>query len=76
MPNRRNNVSHSGIQNLFFIHWTIQIFNALVLVEWYNNLEHMVLEDEIETPVQAFVRKQSPKGISEEEMGADMHAKS
>ena len=26
------------------------------LVEWYNNLEHMALKDEIETPAQAFVR--------------------
>ena len=45
------------------------------LVEWYNNLEHMALKDEIETPTQAFVRKQAPKGISEEAMREDIHAK-
>ena len=33
------------------------------LVEWFNNLEHMALKDEIEAPAQAFVRKQTPKGI-------------
>ncbi|MCY4492132.1 MAG: hypothetical protein OXC46_11830 [Thaumarchaeota archaeon] len=46
------------------------------LVEWYNNLEHMALEDDIETPAQTFVRKQPPKGISDEGMRADIHAKS
>ena len=42
------------------------------LVNWYNNLEHMSLKDEIETPTQAYERKQPPKGISDEDMGADI----
>ena len=46
------------------------------LVDWYNNLEHMSLKDGVETPAQAYVRKQPPKDITAEAMGEDVHAKS
>ena len=45
------------------------------LVDWYNNLPHMSLMDGKETPAEAYVRKQAPKDITAEEMGADSHAK-
>ena len=45
------------------------------LVEWYNNLEHMSLKDELETPAEAYIRKQPPKDITTEEMEVDVHAK-
>ncbi len=34
------------------------------LVDWYNNLEHMSIKDEIETPEQAYMRKQPPPNIT------------
>ena len=45
------------------------------LVDWYNNLPHMSLMDGKETPAEAYVRKQAPKGITTEAMGEDLHAK-
>ena len=42
------------------------------LVEWHNTLEHMSLEDGIETPAEAYERKQAPEGISDKEMEADI----
>ena len=46
------------------------------LVDWYNDLPHMSLMGGRETPAEAYVRKQSPKDITAEEMGEDLHAKS
>lgn len=43
------------------------------LVDWYNNLEHMSLKDGMETPAQAFIRKQPPLDVTPEEMEADAH---
>ena len=43
------------------------------LVEWYNNLEHMSLKDELETPAEAYIRKQPPKDISDKDMEAQTH---
>ncbi len=34
------------------------------LVDWYNNLEHMSLKDEMETPAQTYVRKHPPQDIT------------
>ncbi len=34
------------------------------LVNWYKNLKHMSLKDEMETPVQAYVCKQPPQDIT------------
>ena len=45
------------------------------LVEWYNNLPHMSLKDGRETPMEAYVRKQAPKGITKEEMVSDLYVK-
>ena len=46
------------------------------LVDWYNNLEHTSLKDEMETPAQAYVRKQAPKDITVQEMEEDIHESS
>ena len=44
------------------------------LVDWYNNLPHMSLMDGRETPAEAYVRKQAPKGTTAEEMEGDPDA--
>ncbi len=46
------------------------------LVDWYNNMPHKSLMDGMETPAKAYVRKQTPKDITTEEMESDAHAKS
>ena len=45
------------------------------LVYWYNNLPHMSLKDGIETPAEAYIRKQAPKDITPEDMRGELHEK-
>lgn len=64
--------SHVG--NLFNTHGATDPLTRLV--EWYNNLEHMSLKDMTETPTQAYIRKQPPKGTSAEEIKVAMDGQS